>query len=58
MDVAPVGKKAAAVADALATRNIKAKVCTETTLRMVTHNDIQDTDIQTVLQAITEIVNT
>ena len=49
--------RAADLADTLSARNIKVKVCTETTIRMVTHNDIENTDVQTVLQTIAEIVN-
>jgi threonine aldolase len=57
LDVAPVGMQATALADALAARGIKAKICTESTLRMVTHNDIGSADVETVLRAITEIAN-
>ena len=52
-----MGMQASAVAEGLATRGIKAKVCTETTLRMVTHNDIERADVETVLRAIEEIAN-
>lgn len=56
-DFAAVDVAAADLAGALAARSIKVKVCTASTIRMVTHNDITDTHVKTVLAAIEEIVN-
>ena len=57
LDVQPVNWKAQAFADRLYQSGIKLKVCTESTLRMVTHNDIQSDDISFVLQKIEEIIS-
>ena len=54
LDLSPVGMEAPALADALLARNIKVKVCDETTIRMVTHNDISASHINEVLQAVRE----
>jgi threonine aldolase len=52
LDICPVGWKAPLFADRLNRSGIKVKVCTEHTLRMVTHNDIQSQDIAFVLDKI------
>jgi threonine aldolase len=49
LDVSPVGLKAAEFAERLLEDQIKVKICTEDTIRMVTHNDIQKEDIDFVL---------
>ena len=49
LDVSPVGLKAAELARKLVEDQIKVKICTEDTIRMVTHNDIQKEDIDFVL---------
>jgi threonine aldolase len=52
LDVSPAGWKAPPFADRLNGYGIKAKVCTDHTLRMVTHNDIQSRDITFILEKI------
>lgn len=52
LDVSPVGWKASLFSDRLNGSGIKVKVCTDHTLRMVTHNDIQSRDIAFVLDKI------
>jgi len=52
LDVSPVGWKASPFADRLNGCGIKVKVCTEHTLRMVTHNDIQSRDVSFILDTI------
>ena len=54
LDLSPVGMEAPVLAAALLARNIKVKVCDETTIRMVTHNDISASHINEVLQAVRE----
>ena len=57
LDLSPVGLKAREFAKALADRNILVKVCDETTLRMVTHNDITSVHVNELLQAVSKIVD-
>jgi threonine aldolase len=57
LDVSTVDWKAQLFADRLNRFNIKLKVCTEKTLRMVTHNDIHAEDITFVLGKIEEVIN-
>jgi threonine aldolase len=52
LDVSPAGWKAPLFAERLNGYGIKAKVCTDHTLRMVTHNDIQSRDITFILEKI------
>jgi threonine aldolase len=52
LDVSPVGWKASLFSDRLNGYGIKVKVCSDHTLRMVTHNDIQSRDIFFVLDKI------
>jgi threonine aldolase len=52
LDVSPVGLKAPELAERLLEDQIKVKICTEDTIRMVTHNDIQKEDIDFVLTRI------
>ncbi len=52
LDVSPVGWRAERFAERLGKCGVKAKVCTEHTLRMVTHNDINTGDISSVLNQI------
>jgi threonine aldolase len=52
LDLGPLSLDASDLADALAADNIKIKVCTATTNRMVTHNDIGKEDIDLVLSRV------
>jgi threonine aldolase len=52
LDVGAAGWKAPLFAERLLARGIKAKVCTERTLRMVLHNDIRREDVTFVLEQI------
>ena len=56
LDVSPAGWKAALFADRLNGCGIKVKVCTEHTLRMVTHNDIQSRDVSFILDTIGNVL--
>jgi threonine aldolase len=56
LDVSPVGLEAPSFAGKLSQFNIKVKVCSKTTLRMVTHNDIKPEDIDLVLGKIETII--
>jgi hypothetical protein len=56
LDVSPAGWKAALFADRLNGCGIKVTVCTEHTLRMVTHNDIQSRDISFILDTIGNVL--
>jgi len=56
LDVSPVGWKAPLFAERLLGYGIKAKVCTEHTLRMVTHNDIGDREVSFVLDRIGDLL--
>jgi threonine aldolase len=58
LDLAPLGLSAADLAEALGADDIKIKVCTETTNRMVTHNDIGKEDIGFVLSRVGAAVDT
>jgi threonine aldolase len=55
-DLTPVGLSAPDLAAALLKQNIKVKVCTPATIRMVTHNDVGKKEIAVVLEAIRGIV--
>jgi threonine aldolase len=55
-DLTPVGLTAPDLAGALLAKNIKVKVCTPATIRMVTHNDVREEEIAIVLEAIRGIV--
>ena len=57
LDVSPVGLKAAKLAGKLLEEQIKVKICTEHTIRMVMHNDIQNEDIEYVLERVKAVVN-
>jgi threonine aldolase len=56
LDVSPAGWKAALFADRLNGYGIKVKVCSEHTLRMVTHNDIGSRDISFILDTIGNVI--
>ena len=56
LDVSPAGWKATPFADRLSGCGIKVKVCSEHTLRMVTHHDIQARDISFILDAIGNVL--
>ena len=52
LDVSPIGMKAAELAGKLQEHGIKVKICTEHTIRMVLHNDIQKKDVGYVLERV------
>jgi threonine aldolase len=56
VDVSPAGWDAASLAQKLEAFNIKIKICTENTNRMVLHNDITSEHINFVLEKIKKIV--
>jgi len=56
LDISPVGWEASLLAERLNQSNIKAKVCSKSTLRMVTHNDVKPEDIKFVLDKIEGII--
>ena len=56
LDVSPAGWKAPLFSDRLNGSGIKVKVCSDHTLRMVTHNDIQSRDIAFVLDKISNML--
>jgi len=55
-DLSPVGMDATSLAESLNQSGIKVKICTQSTIRLVTHKDIDRQDIQFVLAKIGEIV--
>jgi threonine aldolase len=57
LNVAPLGLEASVFADKLNQFGIKVKVCSKTTLRMVTHNDIKAEDINFVLESIKSFIH-
>jgi threonine aldolase len=50
VDVSPRGVRADEVAGYLGRQDVKVKICTGSTLRMVTHNDVQEEDVDLVLR--------
>lgn len=56
LDVGTAGWKAPLFAERLLGHGIKAKVCTEHTLRMVTHNDISAREVTFVLDRVGEVL--
>jgi len=56
LDVSPAGWKAALFSDRLHGCGIKVKVCSDHTIRMVTHNDIQARDVSSILDAIGNVL--
>ncbi len=56
LDLSPVGMNAYDLAEKLIAHNIKIKVCTESTNRMVTHNDISKKAVDFVLDRVGEAV--
>jgi threonine aldolase len=56
LDTSPVGWEASSFAERLNQFHIKTKVCSKSTLRMVTHNDVKPEDINFVLDKIEEII--
>jgi threonine aldolase len=52
LDVSPVGMSASELAGRLLAHRIKVKICTEHTIRMVMHNDIQRKDVDFVLEQV------
>jgi threonine aldolase len=56
LDICPTGWTAPLFADRLGGSGIKVKVCSEHTLRMVTHNDIHSRDIVFVLDKIRDML--
>lgn len=56
-DLSPLGLDAPSIAERLNQLDIKVKVCSESTLRLVTHNDISQQDVDFVLEKMGEIVS-
>ena len=56
LDLSPIGYESPSLAEKLNQFNIKAKICSKTTMRMVTHNDIKPEDIDWVLGNIEKII--
>jgi len=56
LNISPVGWEAPSFAEKLNQSQIKVKVCSKSTLRMVTHNDIKPEDIDLVLGKIKKII--
>jgi threonine aldolase len=56
LNVSPVGMKAIDLAGTLQQHGIKVKVCSEDTIRMVTHNDIGKEDIDFILERVDRVV--
>jgi threonine aldolase len=56
LDVSPAGWTAPLFAERLLRHGIKAKVCTEHTLRMVLHNDIGAREVSVVLDRVGEVL--
>jgi threonine aldolase len=56
LDLSPIGYESQSLAEKLNQFNIKAKICSKTTMRMVTHNDIKPEDIDWVLGKIKKII--
>ncbi len=56
LDLSPIGWESSLFAEKLNRFNIRAKVCSKTTMRMVTHNDIKPEDIDFVLKKIERII--
>ena len=56
LDLSPIGWESASLAEKLNPLNIKAKICSKTTMRMVTHNDIKPEDIDFVLGKMERII--
>jgi threonine aldolase len=56
LDVSPRITGAAELAGALLDRSIKVKVCDETRIRMVTHNDVSGEHVNRVIQAVSEVL--
>jgi threonine aldolase len=56
LDLSPIGYESPSLAEKLNQFNIKAKMCSKTTMRMVTHNDIKPEDIDWVLGKIEKII--
>lgn len=57
LDVSPVGWESAALVEKLNQYGIKAKICSQSTMRMVLHNDIKREDVDFVLGKLEEIVH-
>ncbi len=56
LDLSPIGWESSSFAEKLNHFNIRAKVCSKSTMRMVTHNDIKPEDIDYVLKKIERII--
>ena len=56
LNISPVGWDASSFAERLNQFQIKVKVCSKSTLRMVTHNDIKPEDVDWVLGKIKKII--
>jgi threonine aldolase len=56
LDVSPIGWESSSFAQKLNQFNIKVKVCSRNTMRMVTHNDIKPEDVDFVLEKVATII--
>lgn len=56
-DLSPVGMDATSLVESLKQSGIRVKACTQSTIRLVAHNDIDRQDIKFVLAKIGEIIN-
>jgi threonine aldolase len=52
LDLSPLGRSASELAGGLLEHGIKVKICSEHTIRMVLHNDIQKKDVDFVLERV------
>jgi len=57
LDVSPLSLTAPILADGLRQHGILVKVCSESTIRMVTHNDIKSSDIDFVLEKTKSVID-
>jgi threonine aldolase len=56
LDVSPIGWEASSFGEKLNRFHIKVKVCSKSTLRMVTHNDVTLEDVDFVLEKVKKII--
>lgn len=56
LDISPIGWEASSFSEKLNQSNIKVKVCSKSTLRMVTHNDIRLEHVIFVLEKVKKVI--
>jgi threonine aldolase len=56
LNVSQIGWTASSFAETLSRSGVKVKVCTKETLRMVTHNDIESSDVDVVIESIKRMI--